>query len=374
MSDKKFNLIIENWKKFLNEQEQIDPEAAQKLDKIVKLPYEQFVTQLKSVASDPKVQAVLNAGLTDGLPDDEKMRIQQISPQVTKLKPTQNEIDMNGSLKFAVKSVANLLDLLKDGEKAPGGNPIVTANGGTLVIDGHHRWSQVYCINPNATIKAVDLTLQGAKAEDYLKVMQLSIASDLKDVPVQTVKGTNLLDPSLSQEVLQGWLSKNTPQEVLSACGTQGSPLQKAIRQKITSMGGTPPDQVKNKNFKPQQPAQQPAQQSAAPVQEAAFGKSANLAAGMTQDGLKWLSTLIWLNIQSMRKTSQPVPPAPKRDFMPQTDNAKNWMKIASSGQINFKDTANVGGGARAPQGQMKESEIRSIIRNEILKEFKNKK
>ena len=37
-----------------------------------------------------------------------------------------------------------------------------------------------------------------------------------------------------------------------------------------------------------------------------------------------------------MQKTSQPVPGAPKRDFMPQTDQAKNWKEPLAAGDIDM--------------------------------------
>ena len=70
------------------------------------------------------------------------------------------------------------------------------------------------------------------------------------------------------------------------------------------------------------------------------------------------LTELVWQNILQMRKTSQPVEGAPKRDFMPQTDDATNWKKIAAGGQLNFKE----------PTAGITEAKIKQIVREEIKK------
>lgn len=39
----------------------------------------------------------------------------------------------------------------------PGAGPALTADNGTYIVDGHHRWSAIYLINPDAQIQAQDL-------------------------------------------------------------------------------------------------------------------------------------------------------------------------------------------------------------------------
>jgi len=350
MQNKQTKLLVESWRAFLKEEaaagEKPSLRAAQALDQTLKeKDYVAFVNKLKELAGNPEFQKALNYGQKDGKPEDEKVALNAMSPKVTALRPTQNEIDMNGSLKFAVGSVKNLLGLLQDGEKSPGGNPIVTGAGGTIVLDGHHRWSQVYCVNPNATIKAIDLQVPGAKPMDYLKIMQLAIASNLKKVPVQSVKGTNLLDPSLTRQQLAKWILNNTPQEVLKECANENSELSKAIKQKLkSSTGGAEFDKVQEASFK---------SQNKFPIQ-----RGGNKEAGAFQKGANLLTQLIFGNIAIMRKTSQPVEGAPKRDFMPQTDDATNWKSIAAGGQLNFKE----------PTAGITEAKIKQIVREEINK------
>lgn len=284
---KDMKLIMESWRSFktlLNEQEVApDPATAQKVDQIIKLPYEQFVDQFKNIAADPKVQAVLNYGLKDGAPNDEKVSINRIKANVKQLLPTQNEIDIDKSLAYPLKDVNTFNTYKKGGLVAPGGKQIVTANGGKLIIDGHHRWSQVYCINPNTQIDAIDITLPGADAFLYLKIVQLAIAANIQKIPTAKVDGNNLLTADVN--VISEYVKGKASPEVVQAAGS-----------------------------------------------------------------LENLQKLIIANANSMKKGNQPVKGAPKRDVMPQTDDAPQWTKAASSGQLNFKNTANVGGQPAAPQ------------------------
>ena len=50
------------------------------------------------------------------------------------------------------------------------------------------------------------------------------------------------------------------------------------------------------------------------------------------------IANQIWSNVQQMQKTSQPIPGAPPRGLMPQTDDAAGWADILTSGKINWAD------------------------------------
>ena len=62
--------------------------------------YDQFVAQLGDLAKDPKVQAFIKAGKADGDQSDDQLVATKAQIPVVNLRPTQNEIDVNGSLKW----------------------------------------------------------------------------------------------------------------------------------------------------------------------------------------------------------------------------------------------------------------------------------
>lgn len=240
--------------------------------------YEAFVAQLGDAVKDSKVKAVLAAGEEDGIPADEKITLTDGDLDVTALRPTQNEIALDKSLTYPLTDVKSADACLKGGTVAIAGKRIITAEG-SYIVDGHHRWSQLYAMNKDAKIAVTDMVSRDLKNPlDFLKITQVAIAADLGKVPTQTAKGSiNLITISEDQ-------------------------LKKFVIDTITD-----------------------------PVLEAF--KKYNKATTKEE-----AADYIWTNVQSMQKTSKPVAGAPKRDFMPQTDDAKNWEKLAAAGSLNYKE------------------------------------
>lgn len=240
--------------------------------------YEAFVAQLGDAVKDSKVKAVLAAGEEDGVPADEKITLTDGDIDVTALRPTQNEIALDKSLTYPLTDVKSAESCLKGGTVAIAGKRIITAEG-SYIVDGHHRWSQLYAMNKDAKIAVTDMVSKDLKNPlDFLKITQVAIAADLGKVPTQTAKGSiNLITISEDQ-------------------------LKKFVIDTITD-----------------------------PVLE--VFKKYNKATTKEE-----AADYIWTNVQSMQKTSKPVAGAPKRDFMPQTDDAKNWEKLAAAGSLNYKE------------------------------------
>ncbi len=115
------------------------------------------------------------------------------------LHPTQDEIDVNKSLSKPLKDAA-LADKILEGNGVVIHGPIITFKE-TYIIDGHHRWSQVYALNPEATMQSIDFAPEGNFTwSDCLKAIQIAIAANTGSVPSASVeKGNNLLDWSAQQ-------------------------------------------------------------------------------------------------------------------------------------------------------------------------------
>ena len=153
---------------------------------------ENYVNLLKKYQSDPKVAAALKAGVTDGKPNDEKFNVATTSYAVKELKPTQNEIGAEESLKNILTDQYGSLDgFLKGNAKFR--DPIITYNG-EFVIDGHHRWSQVYAANPEAKIPAINV-IGNINPKDILKAIHTAIAADSGETKTisANLKAGNLL-------------------------------------------------------------------------------------------------------------------------------------------------------------------------------------
>jgi len=148
--------------------------------------------KLSKIIGDKKVQAVLNAGLADGDPNDDKLPYSRVTLNVMDLKPTQKEIGFDQSVLNILTDQYGSLDTFLQG-KANVGGPIVTYDG-QYIIDGHHRWSQVFAANPKAKMLSLDIKAKsGYSHTDILKAVHAAIAADLGKVPEANPKGINLL-------------------------------------------------------------------------------------------------------------------------------------------------------------------------------------
>jgi hypothetical protein len=200
-------LIMEGWRSFINEAP--DPRIKAAVEDVLEEPaYEKYVAELGSGADDPRVQAVLRAGLQDGNPRDESVGVSAGGGPCTQFLPIQNEIDLSKSLGFIAARPANVPKVLAGGPISAadmGGSPIISA-ANQYIVDGHHRWSQVYMINPDAVIETMDIKI--SDPETALRAMQAAIAVVQKRVPSQKVaKGLNVF--AMSDEAMVKWMRGN---------------------------------------------------------------------------------------------------------------------------------------------------------------------
>jgi len=248
--------LIEKKLQALNEAEDTE------LQDILKADYPTFVQKLGDNINDPKFREAIKS-----VADKTPIKTSDINPKVTALKPTQNEIDVDKSLKFPLTNATSAAVCLKGGAVSIAGKNIVTGGGGKFIIDGHHRWSQLYCMNPDASITAMDIT-NITDPIAGLKATQLGIAGDIGKVPTATVEGDNLL--KMGEDALIAYVKKTITPEVVDV-------------------------------FKK-------------------YNKGDNAEA---------IGAYIWKNVQQMQQNNQPVSGAPGREIMPQTDDAPNWVKDA---------------------------------------------
>jgi len=187
-------ILMENWRRFLKEQDGKDPEHTKTLRNLLNKKYTAFVDGLEKAVKDPKFARFLNMGLErdDGEAQDDMVMVRKVDIPVERLKPTQSQIGLADSLGWTSKNKPNQAGVtakLQKGSPADVGGRIITANG-QYIVDGHHRWSQVYLLNPEASIPAYDFTVsEDMPAEDRgkaaLKLAHLAIAAVDQGVPLQ---------------------------------------------------------------------------------------------------------------------------------------------------------------------------------------------
>lgn len=234
--------------------------AEDTLKSILKDEYVTFVNKLGTNIKDKKFLDAVKSLTSKGAVKTTDMNV-----PVQDLRPTQNEVVLDKSLNYALKDAKQLETFLKGGTIAVAGKSIVTAGGGKWVIDGHHRWSQLYCFNPEASIKTLDLS-ELKEPMEALKATQLGIAAEIGDVPMAKGGGINLF------KIDKGTLGKYIEDTMTDACLD--------VFEK--------------------------------------YEKGSNAAE---------VTDYIWGNVQLLQKKSPPAPGASSRESMPQTDDAPNFTK-----------------------------------------------
>lgn len=234
-----------------------------------------FVQLLKGNIHDTKTQAAILSGLEDGQVKDDIMSVATINIPVSNLVSTQSEIDIKQSLFYPLTDVGTLTKCL-NGSGVTIKGPIISFRK-KYIIDGHHRWSQIYVINPKATILSIDLTLGTVSPLKVLYAVQMAIAAKVKNVPIASVEGTNLFKASKS----------NVINFVKSTIKPEAANL--FISYKVVNDTSEIPE-------------------------------------------------FIWSNVELMRSTSRPISSAPDRNHMPQTDEAPGWTSNLERGLINWND------------------------------------
>ena len=162
---------------------------------------------------DPKVRDFLDAS-----PNDDIVSVSETSKKCGGFVPTQKEISLKKSVGWPLSKWSSC-EAIPSGDPTAGfGNPIDPATGepepsrvtvsGNLVIDGHHRWSQVWAIGgKDNPLLITDLGLPGADAGEKLAVAQVGIVATMdKPGPVPSEdKGVddNVLGKSFTKDIVK---------------------------------------------------------------------------------------------------------------------------------------------------------------------------
>ena len=181
------------------------------IKKLRKTSYDKLGDALEDIVSDPKLYAILSEGFGEGELSKVKMSSEPEAISVAKLLPTQSEIGLDNSLKFPL---SNDCTQLFSGEPVTIVAPIVTYNG-QYVIDGHHRWSQLYMMNPDAKINAINFEYEDQSPFRALRNFQGAIAVANKKVPKSYSKVNNVYD--MSDDAIEDYLEKNLSDDCLDS-------------------------------------------------------------------------------------------------------------------------------------------------------------
>jgi hypothetical protein len=224
----------------------------------------------------------LTRGLTNGAID-----IQYGSASAANLIPTQNEIDLAKSLQFTLKDPIAIAKDFDGGIVAPFGDaPVITADNGTYIVDGHHRWSSIYLINPYVRIESVDIGYVPTP-QTALKETQVGVAAQLGYLKVASGGGLNVytVDQTVFDTAVNGWITS----------GDQKDAVLAVFRDNL----GIPDDSSE-------------------------------------AEQLEAIDAYLWSNVLRMRSQNPFIPGATNREVMPQAEPLTPILSLMGSGALSY--------------------------------------
>ena len=243
--------IMENWRRFqLNEltpsqgsiptKVGLSPQQQKQQKKVLKdligQEYTTFVDELQNLVKDGKFRQFLNMGIEDGDMQDDVISVNTAPIPVKDLRPTQSQIGLADSLGWVSQNKPQQAGTTAAGGVADVGGPIITANG-KFIVDGHHRWSQVYLLNPDASIPAVDFQISGSPdAKKVLKLTQLAIAAVDRVLPLVSADAkTDIYATEGNEDAIRNILNSVVSDEMAqSLMGPYQAPNKEGVIDRIT--------------------------------------------------------------------------------------------------------------------------------------------
>jgi len=179
--------------------------------------YDDYVETLNKMLEDPKSAALLEDGFGGDL-GDTKLKFSVKEIPVSQLMPTQANIDLDKSLKYALTDKESMLKAFNDPIEI--NKPIVTFRE-NYVIDGHHTWLQAIALNPKGKILAFNYDGDISPIQ-MLKAVQGTIASVKADknnnngkLPSNNVKGPNFFDESFDKKKIKNYIEDNLDEDLI---------------------------------------------------------------------------------------------------------------------------------------------------------------
>ena len=172
--------------------------------------YEDYVDTLNKMLEDPKSAALLEDGFGGDL-GDTKLKFSVVNVPVSQLMPTQKEIDLDKSIKYALTNEKSFKKTFKSPIEI--NKPIVTFRQ-NYVIDGHHTWLQAITLNPNGKMLAFNYNGDISPIQ-MLKAVQGTIAAVKADdnknngkLPSNKIKGPNFFDDDFDRKQIRKYLEE----------------------------------------------------------------------------------------------------------------------------------------------------------------------
>ena len=171
--------------------------------------YHLAVQDIDKIIKEPKLKSILGLGFGGEL-SDLKLSVSPCNLVAKRLVPTQNDIGMKESLKYLLEDT-EFTKYFKPGIVIE--RPVLTFNG-MYIVDGHHRWSQIFLVNPDAELACINIE-GNLSPISMLKAVQCTIGSNTGDLRLKASQGTSLYKASRS--TIQDFIKKNLTEKTKEA-------------------------------------------------------------------------------------------------------------------------------------------------------------
>ncbi len=261
--------------------------------------------------------------------------------QVSNLIPTQSNVDMNQSLVYPLRDPATTQLYLTGGNISAPGGIILTADNGNYVIDGHHRWSALYVMNPYTSIASIDLGYVPTP-QDGLKETQMGIAAREGYLPWKAADGPNLytVDEKAFDQQVYNYLWT----EDLNTLPEFQPPLGKPWpdQPNVPPDPGKPPRYLVYDTDPNSKGYQRPMVFNTFVNFLSLDGVPTGPTTGWTDaEKQQWsqpIEDYLWGNVLLMRQNNKPIPGATPRDDMPQPENNSYppYLQLLDTGKVLY--------------------------------------
>lgn len=207
--------------------------------------YEDSIDIINDIVKDNKLKFILSLGF-GGKFSDLKVKITRKIINANSLLPTQAEIDFDKSIShFSPEHVE-----IAFSDSVQIISPIVTFKG-TYIIDGHHRWSEMYALNKNAKMECIDIDCDISPI-NLLKTLQCTIGTNLGKLVSRKVKGKNLFDMTLTQ--IETKIKSTISSDLYYALSLHYQDPERSIINNLIDLklGNVPLQNAPNRGYMPQ--------------------------------------------------------------------------------------------------------------------------
>ena len=217
------SFLKEDGKTLLSERETVPMDTGMDLGTWMDKELKDLPSPPISVLDTDALADITHGGVEyDGEVDDDKIATKGSVDHLSfaSLKASQNEIGMAQALRNTMAGGNGmkwdgidwgdpnwLLEAMSsEGYSFQFTDPIVYAStsDGDVILDGHHRWSQAFMINPTGKINRVGFAASHLSADDMLQALHLGIYAGARKADIKPAKGGNLLGGSgVEAEILK---------------------------------------------------------------------------------------------------------------------------------------------------------------------------